>query len=229
MSEPKSHAGPPTVVLVHGAFADSSSWNGRLCLHRRGPRGDPGPGRRRRPLVRGRRDLECRGAGEKRRRRLLGHALGRGLRRGSMTTWESPDAAAAGEPHECRSRERLARRLLDAQSTWSHSARPPSRLHSPDETSHRRLSPRRAPRLGRGTRVRPRAARAPSSAVSHAPVDADRGGAQGAARHNAQLRHLRPHRACADGPARPYRLTIDAIARLGHDEVVLTRLTAAPG
>ena len=28
MSEKSNTAGPPTVVLVHGAFADASSWNG---------------------------------------------------------------------------------------------------------------------------------------------------------------------------------------------------------
>ena len=73
-----------TVVLVHGAFADASSWNGvidaaagqgragdgacqpvawnrrRLCLHRCGPRADRGARGRRRPLVRRRSDHECR-------------------------------------------------------------------------------------------------------------------------------------------------------------------------
>ena len=67
----------PTVVLVHGAFADASSWNGvierlqakglqvdgarepaarshgRLRLPQRRPRGDAGTGGARRPLVRG--------------------------------------------------------------------------------------------------------------------------------------------------------------------------------
>ncbi|HEY3207384.1 MAG TPA: alpha/beta hydrolase, partial [Gaiellaceae bacterium] len=28
MSEARDNAGSPTVVLVHGAFADASSWNG---------------------------------------------------------------------------------------------------------------------------------------------------------------------------------------------------------
>jgi pimeloyl-ACP methyl ester carboxylesterase len=37
MSEPTRGAGPPTVVLVHGAFADSSSWNGVIQrLHTQG-------------------------------------------------------------------------------------------------------------------------------------------------------------------------------------------------
>jgi hypothetical protein len=32
MSNPKNSAGSPTVVLVHRAFADASSWNGVIGL-----------------------------------------------------------------------------------------------------------------------------------------------------------------------------------------------------
>ena len=76
MSEVADNDKAPTVVLVHGAFADGSSWNGvikrlqaeggrghgaresaawgldRLRLHRRRLRGDARAGSRRRALLR---------------------------------------------------------------------------------------------------------------------------------------------------------------------------------
>ena len=76
MTTTTSDSAPLTVVLVHGAFTDASSWNGvierlqaagqkvtapaapaarhfgRLGLHRVVPRADPGTGPRRRPLLR---------------------------------------------------------------------------------------------------------------------------------------------------------------------------------
>ena len=84
MSDTSTEAAPLTVVLVHGAFADSSSWNGvdrapagrrgqghrtpepaarhrtRLRLRRVLHQADPRAGPRRRPLLRRRGDLERR-------------------------------------------------------------------------------------------------------------------------------------------------------------------------
>ena len=84
MSETATENAPLTVVLVHGAFADASSWNGVIerlqavgiqvtapAIPLRGiahdsayigqlPQADSRPRARRRPLVRRCGDLECR-------------------------------------------------------------------------------------------------------------------------------------------------------------------------
>ena len=92
---------PLTVVLVHGAFADASSWNGvidrcrptaspwslrrtrsaaspRLRLHRQRVRPDPRPGARRRALLRRRGHHERRDGAEN----VVGLVYRRGLRPG---------------------------------------------------------------------------------------------------------------------------------------------------
>ena len=110
MAETTNSSGAPTVVLVHGAFADSSSWNGVIeRLQAKGvqvtapanplrgiaidsayvaerARRDPGARPRGRPLVRRRGDHERRQAGQERRRARLRRRLrprrGRGVGRG---------------------------------------------------------------------------------------------------------------------------------------------------
>ena len=115
MSETTPTHGLPTVVLVHGAFADASSWNG--VIERLQAKGVPvtapanplrgiatdsayiaavleqidGPGPRRRPLVRRRGDHERRDEGEERRR----PRLRRGLRpRRGRDAWARSTAAS---------------------------------------------------------------------------------------------------------------------------------------
>ena len=149
---------PSTIVLVHGAFAESASWDrviarlegagsrrdrrrqpaARPRLRRRGcqrPRPhDRRPGRARRPLLRGRRDLERRRRRRRDRRARLRQRIRPGARRELLR-------ARGHVPGQHARRGDVA-----AGPAQRRNDRPLHRCGTASTTSSARTSPRRRPR-----------------------------------------------------------------------------------